>query len=315
MSATDAGAPAGPGAPGSPPGPDTAPGPEQAGRPSRNRTARFAWAAIAVLLVGVIGLVVYALTGSPATERSNRPTPASGAVVAAVSHVPAAAFDAAGATDAGTPLVSPTVLTGQPPLQADGRPEVLWVGAEFCPFCGAERWPLIVAMSRFGHFTGLGDMQSSNTSVFPGIQTFTFVDASYASPYLAFTGVELYSDAPDAGGAYTPIARLSPSQAALVARYGTRPGTGAGSLPFVDVANRMVTSTSGFSPAVLVGLSQATVAGQLAEPAQPGQSAGRAIVASANQLTAGMCAATGGRPAEVCTSKGVRTAAQALGTG
>lgn len=311
MTEADASTPAGSGGPGGGSGP---PGPDPASLPIRNRTARFAWAAITVLLVGVVALVVYALTGSPTAERTVRPAPASGSVVATVSGVPGTAFDTVGVTATGTPLVPPTVLTGQPQLLSAGKPEVLWVGAEFCPFCGAERWPLIVALSRFGRFTGLGDMQSSSSSVFPSVQTFTFVGASYTSRYLTFAGVELYSDVADTDGAFTRIARLSPAQAALVGRYGASTGAPTGSLPFVDIDNRMVASTSGFSPAVLVGTSQSAIAGQLTQPDQPGQQAGTAIVASANYLTAGICAATGQQPASVCASKGVRAAGQALGS-
>ena len=42
-----------------------------------------------------------------------------------------------------------------PALTADGKPEVLYVGAEYCPFCAAERWPVVVALSRFGTWSGL----------------------------------------------------------------------------------------------------------------------------------------------------------------
>ena len=35
--------------------------------PIGNRTARFAWGAVVVILIGVIVLIVYALTGPPAT--------------------------------------------------------------------------------------------------------------------------------------------------------------------------------------------------------------------------------------------------------
>ncbi len=38
-------------------------------------------------------------------------------------------------------------------------------------------------------------------------------------------------------------------------------------------------------------------------------------MAAANQLTAGICVATGQQPASVCASKGVRSAAHALGLG
>ena len=45
----------------------------------------------------------------------------------------------------------------------------------------------------------------------------------------------------------------------------------------------------------------------------PALPVGQAILAAANQLTAGMCAATAQQPAAVCRSRGVRTADQALG--
>ncbi len=117
---------------------------------------------------------------------------------------------------------------------------------------------------------------------------------------------------PTPRGVFARIATLTPVQALAVAHYGERPGTSAspGTFPFVDIGNRMVTSTSGFSPAVLVRQSQAGIAGDLTQAADP---VTQAVVAAANQLTAGVCAVTGQRPAPVCSSKGVRDAAASLG--
>ncbi len=281
-------------------------------RPPRNRTAQFAWSAVAVILVAVIALVTYALTDPPPTQQKVERATAPPGVVAQLAKVPASVFDTVGGTAPDTELVAPTVLSGQPPLQADGKPAVLYVGAEYCPFCASERWPLIVALSRFGHFTGLKNMQSAPLSVFPGTQTFSFVGSTYSSRYLAFTGVELYSDAVNDRGAFARIAALTPAQALVVAHYRSLAGAapGSGSYPFVDIGNRMVLSTSAFSPAILVKQSQAAIAGALNEPQSP---ITQAVVASANQLTVGMCAATGQLPAPLCASKGVRDAAVALG--
>ncbi len=283
-------------------------------RPPRNRTARFAWGSLAVILVAVIGLVTYALTDPPVTLETVQRTTAAPEVVAELAKVPASVFDTVGATAPDTTLAAPAVLSGQPPLQSAGKPEVLYVGAEYCPFCGAERWPLIVALSRFGRFTGLKNMQSAPLSVFPGTQTFSFVGAGYASRYLAFSGVELYSDAVNARGSFARIDTLTPIQTLAVARYGGRPAAGAasGTYPFVDIGNRMVATTSAFSPAVLVKQSQAAIAGGLSQADNP---ITQAVVASANQLTAGMCAVTRQQPATVCTSRGVRDAAASLGMG
>jgi hypothetical protein len=289
----------------------------------RSRTAVFAWGAIVVIILGVVGLVTYALThvSTPATVTQTALT--SPAVLAAVSTVPPATFDAVGVSVSGVDLTAPRVVAGQRQLTSGGLPEVLAVGAEYCPFCAAERWPLVVALARFGHFTVLHDATSSAQSVFPGTPTFSFDGVRYTSRYLALTGIELFSDQIGPDGTFIRIARLSPAESALVASFTGDPGSGSGSAPFVDVAGRMVATTSAFSPALLAGLSQSQVADDVAKPTAtsgtapsgtgPALPVGQAILAAANQLTAGMCAATAQQPAAVCRSRGVRTADQALG--
>lgn len=280
-----------------------------------------AWSAVAVILVGVVGLVAYALThaATPATITQTART--SPAVVATLSSVPASTFDEVGVDVPGTPLTAPEVLPGQPALTAGGKPEVLAIGAEFCPFCAAERWPVVVALARFGRFTTLHDATSSTQSVFPGTPTFSFADVGYSSPWITFTGVELFSDEVGADGTFIRIDRLTPAQAGLVARYRGTDDPAQGTTPFVDVGGRLVTTTSAFSPALLAGQSQSQIAGEVADPptattapgSTPAPPTGQAVVAAANQLSAGICASTGQQPTTVCRSKGVRAADQSLG--
>ncbi len=282
-----------------------------------------AWSAVVAIIIGVTGLVTYALThvSSPATVTQTALT--SPAVLSALSNVSGPTFDEVGVTVPGADLTPPRVLTGQPLRTSDGKPEVLVVGAEYCPFCAAERWPLVVALARFGHFTVLHNATSATQSVFPDTPTFSFANARFSSSYLTFTGVELYSDQIGADGTFIRIARLTPAQSTLVARYGGSGGTlTGGTAPFVDIANRMVTSTAAFSPALLSGQSQAQIAGEVANPTPSTDQStgttgppptGQAVVAAANQLTAGICTATGQRPAVVCRSKGVRAADTSLG--
>jgi hypothetical protein len=284
--------------------------PDQAARPPLTGTARFAWAAVALLLVGVVALVVFALTGTPIVVRVVHRTETVPSVLHALASVPASTFDSVGVTAQGTGLSPPTPVTGGPRLAPSaGKPLVLFVGSEYSPFCAAERWALVVALSRFGTFSALDDMQSSTTSVFPGVQTFSFVHSRYESDYVAFDGIELYSNTPDAQGVYSSIATLSPSQQQLVDHY-RPPGSSAEPFPFVDVANIVVAPTPGFSPSALAKLSQGTITGDLRPGTTP---VARAIVASANYLTAGICVATRQQPVAVCSSKGVRTADAALG--
>jgi len=278
---------------------------------------------VVVILLGAVGLVTYALTHVSSPTAPAMPAVTSPAVLATLSSVPTSTFDAAGATAPGTVLTLPTVLSGQPPLTVGGKPEVLFVGAEYCPFCAAERWPLVVALARFGKFTALHDAVSSAQTVFPSTATFSFVGVAYTSRWVALTGVELFSDQAGPDGTFRRLARLTPAQATVVAR--TAPlagGLSAGGTPFLDVAGRLATTTSGFSPALLAGQSQAQIADAAASPI-PGPSAagagattpptGQAVLAVANQLSAGICAATGQQPASVCQSRGVLVADTALG--
>lgn len=292
--------------------------PAKTDHPPPTRTSRFAWGAVVVILVGVTALLVYTLTDTPTTLRVVNRAETAPDVLRTLASEPVATFDAIGAMAPNTGLTPPTLVTGQPALYSEEKPEVLFVGSEYCPFCAAERWPLVLVLSRFGTFGLLHDMESSTTSVFPGLQSFSFFGASYTSPYLTFIGVELYSDVAAANGVFTKISSLTPGQQALVTHYQsaaqTSAGTGAapGSYPLVDIDNVMVSTTSGFSPAMILRLSRSTIIGDLKDGTT---SDSRAIVASANYLSAGICIATHQNPSSVCSSKGVRAAAQALGAG
>ena len=78
---------------------------------------------------------------------SNSPTgSALTPVVDKVTSVPASTLDTVGK---GGFTGKIETITGNPkPLTANGKPELLYVGAEFCPYCGAMRWAEIVALSQ-----------------------------------------------------------------------------------------------------------------------------------------------------------------------
>ena len=74
------------------------------------------------------------------------------ALVAAISSVPRSLVDSVGANGERSVL---TVTKDQPPLAAGGKLRLVYVGAEYCPWCALMRWPLVMALSRFGTFSGL----------------------------------------------------------------------------------------------------------------------------------------------------------------
>ena len=128
---------------------------------------------------------------------------------------------------------------------------------------------------------------------------------------MTFAAVEEYGARPSATApaGFPKLRDPSPVEWALLKRYDTEPFVpGTGTLPFVDVDNRLVVSGSGigFSPGVLQGKSMGQIADDLAQPSNADT---QAILGAANKLTAAICAATGGKPAAVCASAGVRAGA------
>ena len=84
-------------------------------------------------------------------------------------------------------LGAPVVKVNDAPLASAGRPEVLYIGAEFCPYCAGMRWSMAVALSRFGTFaTPLRGIHSAPRDADPSTPTLTFYQERYNSKYLTF---------------------------------------------------------------------------------------------------------------------------------
>jgi Domain of unknown function (DUF929) len=264
-----------------------------------------------VVVVAVVLTFVLIKLNSPSTpsasSSSNGPTgSALTAVVDKVTSVPASTLDAVG--EGGAPwqsLGSGVIqkISGSPAaLTENGKPEMLFMGAEFCPYCGAQRWAMIVALSRFGTFSGLSTVHSSSIDVYPNTPTWTFLHAKYSSPYLSFTSVETTTNVPDSRSpsGYVPLQTPTAAQAALEDKYDTSPyTTQAGSIPFIDFGNKYVSVGASYLPSVLAGLSWSQVATDLSNPNSP---VAKAVDGTANYITAAICKMTGNQPASACTA-------------
>jgi hypothetical protein len=273
----------------------------QARRAEARRRVLVVGGSVILVLAVVLTLVVVKLTQSPARAVPSAAAAASDTTVAqAIAAIPAATFDSVGAgTASGLKAIS-----GQPELTLDGKPEVLYLGGEYCPFCGAERWVIAAAMSRFGTLSGLRFIHSSPTDIYPSTPTLSFHWSGYASNYVAFVPVEWYSETPDPATTtgYAYLQQPTPQQASLFSRYG-------GTFPFVDVGNRYLVPQAQYQPSALAGLSWAQVAAAMRDPASP---VARDIDGAANMITAAVCRLTHGQPARVCASAGVRAASGSI---
>lgn len=265
------------------------------GHPGRKRLL-IAGAVAAVAVIGAVAVVVGIRSGGTSTAGGDS-TPALGQLVAQVTGVPAGASAAAGGGH-GQVTMTLAEVRGQA-LTAHGRPEVLYVATEYCPYCAAQSWALLVALSRFGTFTGLTAIRSGNYQPFPDLATWTFYGSAYSSRYLTFVPVETKSNVltahtanPNRGSSYTRLQKLTAAEQAVFSRYDQ-----SASVPFLDFGNRSVIVGASFSPLVLKQLTWSQIAAALRDPASL---AGQAILGTANYITAAICQLTGDQPARAC---------------
>jgi hypothetical protein len=187
---------------------------------------------------------------------------------------------------------------------ADGKPLITYIGAEYCPYCAAERWALAVALSRFGTLSNLSGTHSSSSDVYPDTQTLSFYGSSYSSPYVGFESVEEFTNQA-VGSGYQSLQSPTTAQTALADKYDPQ-----GSIPFIDIGNRYVITGASYSPQVLAGLSRAQIAADLSDPSSP---VAQAIDGTANYITAAISVVTGGQPSSVANSPVIAAIAKQLG--
>ena len=286
----------------------------------RSTSSLLTWGAIALVVVIVAVLVIIKVTGGSSSNANGGggSTPAPASIVSDVTKIPASVYDTVGIDSPSVAVTKPTEIKDQTALTladpAGGtKPGVVYIGAEYCPYCAAQRWAVVASLSRFGTFSNLQVTDSSSTDVFPNTPSLSFHKATFSSPYLVVQGVEQYSNVPDPGKGYKKLQDLTKAQVALITKYDTAkylPGASPGSIPFLDMGNRFLVAGSSFSPSILSGLSRPEIASGLSDPTNP---ATQAIIATSNYLSASICATTNQQPSSVCGSKGVTAAAKAMG--
>jgi hypothetical protein len=276
-----------------------------------------------VIVLALATMVAVKVTGGNASALSSLPPSAHHPSTSSAAGPPAlpagvladvvsAGTSALSGSGAASNVAVPSQVSGHPAVLrgADGKPEVLYVGAEYCPFCAAERWALVEALSHFGTFTGLGATHSSSTDIDPDTATFSFYGSSYTSSLIDFVPVELYTNQPQ-GNAYGPLQTLTPAETRVLDQYDQAPYTGApGSIPFISIGDHAVIAGASYDPKLLAGLTMGDIATQLTHPASE---VAQAVNGTADLITAEICTLTGGQPAPVCTAPAITAARQQIG--
>jgi thiol-disulfide isomerase/thioredoxin len=257
---------------------------------TRRRTLIVGGSVLVVAAIVIAFVLVRANTGGSSSAPSGSPSgtalPAS--VLNNITSVPASTLGTVGGGSVTSYNPAPVKAISGAPLTQNGKPEMLYIGAEWCPYCAAMRWSMAVALSRFGTFsTPLRGIHSSATDVFPNTATLTFYQSRYSSSYLVFTPVE--NQKVDR----SPLQATTAVQQALWDKYD------ANSYPFIDFGGKYDITAPSYDPQVLQGKTWAQIATALHDPASP---IAQGALGAANYITAAVCKMTNGQPSSVCAS-------------
>jgi hypothetical protein len=264
---------------------------------------RMLWITLTVVLVVGAGLIIAIASANKKKQaqgikdRQSAPAALVAKVTSGVSN------DVINAVGAGTTVKNPlTPVTPAVPVLKDGggKPRVVYMGAEYCPYCATERWAMVNALSRFGKFKNLKITTSGAApEAFPNTATFSFYGSTYESPYIVFEPVEEQTNSDQ------PLETPTQEQSNLLAKYDVAPKytDRTGAIPFMDFANQYIISGASYDAGKLSGLEHQQIADAMANSSTD---ISKGAVGTANQMTAAICKSlTNNKPEAVCSQPAI----------
>jgi hypothetical protein len=263
---------------------------EQKRREQRRRALTILGSVVGVAALVIVIAIIAITHSSSKSDPSGDRVAATPAVVQDVTSVSDATLKAVGA---GSVITVPKPVSGEPPLTSGGKPELLYIGAEFCPYCAVERWSLAIALSKFGTVGKLGMVRAATAD--GNYASLDFLNSTYTSKYLTFTSVE------NQDRNHKTLQTLTSAQNTLWNKLtNNSPG-----FPTISFGNKVAFAlTPPLDPAVLGSLTQAQIASQLNDPTSK---VSKVVDGGANDDIAAICQMTGNQPATVCSAPLVAT--------
>ena len=195
---------------------------------------------VAFVMVGVLGANGSGANGGK-TAPDAYPIPAD--LLAQVERVPVSDLvrNAEEAT-AGGARPPEKLPSSAPRLSSGGHPEIIFVCAEYWRLCADERWPMVMALSKFGTFSKLSRTTSSSVDKDPNTPTFSFYGVKYTSKYLTIvTDEEETSAYNSAAGEYPLLQAPTLQELRLINTWDVAPySTEDGLLPFAYIGGRFL---------------------------------------------------------------------------
>lgn len=267
--------------------------------PTIHKDDRGRWYMIGGVLLLIAVIIVAFVLINVLQSKNNVPQPADSAVVNTITNINQTTWRTVGTGQVKNPFQA---VTGQPVLKGPtGKPQVFYAGGDFCPYCAGERWAIITALSRFGTFGHLSQLQSNELN----ISTFSFYQSTYTSQYIDFVPVEKF-----AGDQSTILQNPTADQQKLIDTYDS-----GGGIPFIDVGNQYVTSGASYDVTVLLDASQNSrswkdIANSITDPTS---SISHGVLGTGNYITAAVCKITNQQPGSVCNDSIIQQIEQSLG--
>ncbi len=184
-------------------------------------------------------------------------------------------------------------VTDEPLKKPSGKSLVFFMGAGFCPFCAAERWAVVNALSNFGRWEGLVETTSADhDEKYLSIPTVSFARAKYESAYVEFIGRET------ADRNFEPLQELGEKDNEILDTFNPDQ-----TIPFLLIDGQFMQVGAGYSPQILEGKDHAMVGAELANPSSP---VGKAMKIEIDNITALICKSIAGKAA-VCNSENIKS--------
>ncbi len=175
-------------------------------------------------------------------------------------------------------------------MRRGGKLYAFFMGAEYCPYCAAERWAIVRALQKFGQWDGLKQtISAARDEPFLNLPTYDFSKATYTSPNIEFASREVKDRD------FKPLQKLLKTEEKLVRKF--NPGK---EIPFLLIGGRFMQVGSGFTPKIFIGHTFRQTETELKKMESEIR---KTIDDEANIISALMCVS--GLPPEVCKETGV----------
>lgn len=256
---------------------------------------RIVYVLITLLIVVIVGLAIY----QKATANPNTNLTALDGVVVNQQYVNGLYTIANNRTLAnkiGIPIYSNQgyqKLFNRSLLIVNNKPALVYVGADYCPYCAITRWSMILALMRFGNFSNLHYMTSGASDVYGSTPTFTFYNSSYQSKVISFLDVETNTNKINPNtNYYYKLETPNNIENSTLFSYNQRQ-----SIPFLDFGNGSIQVGAIVGPGVIKGMNWNQILNNMRDPKSV---VAQNLIGGANLFTVRICEITNNTPKNVC---------------